>query len=252
MIATVAGGVLLFTRIASLLMLLPGVSARVVPRLARMAVALPLTLLLLPGVGQPVVPTDVSVLFGQIAGEAVLGSAMGFCVSMVFSALSTAADIISAQGGLQMAAMLDPLTMSQPGAAGVLVTWLGTGVFFGENLHLRCIEALGASMQAMPLGHAASAFAAGQILLPLGGVALYTGVQLAGPLIALIFCVNLGISILGRMAPGLQLFFAVGPTFTLAAALALLAVTLPALLGAWYGALPAGFDAVRAILRAAG
>lgn len=252
MIATVAGGVLLFTRIASLLMMLPGVSARVVPRLARMSIALPMTLLLLPAVGTPVVPSDVSVLFGQIAGEAVLGSAIGFSVSMVFSALSTAADIVSAQGGLQMAAMLDPLTLSQPGAAGVLITWLGTGVFFGQNLHLRCIEALGASIEAMPLGQAASAFTAGQVLLPLGGVALYTGIQLAGPLIALIFCVNLGLSILGRMAPGLQLFFAVGPTFTLAAAIALLAITLPALLGAWYGSLPIAFEAVRALLRSAG
>jgi len=251
-IPTVATGVLIFARLAGLLMVLPGVSSRAVPGFARLVLAMPLTLLLLPAASDRSVPAALSTLFAQIAGEALLGVAMGFCVSLVFSSLSTAADVISAQSGLQIASMLDPLTMSQPGAAGVLVTWLGTGIFFGGNLHLRCLIALGDSLHSLPPGQVVSAFGAGSVIVPLGGVVLSTGIQLAGPIIAFVFCVNLGLSLLGRMAPGVQLFFAVGPTLTVAASLVLLAVTLPALLNAWYGSLPIGFDVLASLLASAG
>ncbi len=248
MIETTTAGVLIFARLAGLLMLLPGLSSRAVPSYARLLVAVPLTLLLLPAAGPMQPPAGLASLFGQVAAEAVLGVAMGLSVSLVFGALSTAAEVISAQSGLQIASMIDPVTMTQPGAAGVLVTWLGTGVFFGANLHLRCIAALGASLQALPPGHASSAFLAGELLVPLGGVALSTGIQLAGPLTAFVFCVNLGLSLLGRMAPGLQLFFAIGPTITVAASFVLMAISLPAILDTWYDTLPRGFEVLATLL----
>lgn len=248
MIQAAAGGVLVFARLAGLLMLLPGISARVVPAYARLLLAVPLTFLLLPAAGSPPMPDGLADLFARVVAEAMLGIAMGLCVSLVYGALSTAAEVISAQSGLQIASMLDPLSMSSPGAAGVLVTWLGTGIFFGENLHLRCILALGDSLHAVPPGHAAAAFLAGDQLLPLGGVALSTGIQLAGPLTAFVFCVNLGLSVLGRMAPGLQLFFAVGPTITVVAAFALMAISLPAILQTWFNTLPAGFEVLARLL----
>jgi flagellar biosynthesis protein FliR len=79
-------------------------------------------------------------------------------------------------------------------------------------------------------------------------VALSTGIQLAGPLTAFVFCVNLGLSLLGRMAPGLQLFFAVGPTITVAASFALMAISLPAILDTWYHTLPRGFEVLATLI----
>ena len=248
MIETATAGILIFSRLAGLLMLVPGISSRAVPAYARLLVAVPLTFLLLPVVGRMPPPTELSTLFGQVASEALFGVAMGLSVSLVFGALSTAAEVLSAQSGLQIASMLDPVTMTQPGAVGVLVTWLGTGVFLGANLHLRCITALGASLQAIPPGQASSAFLAADLLVPLGGVALSTGIQLAGPLTAFVFCVNLGLSLLGRMAPGLQLFFAIGPTITVAASFALIAISLPLLLETWYDTLPRGFAVLATML----
>ncbi len=248
MIATVAAGVLLFARLTGLLLMLPGVSTRAVPGYARVLVAVPLTLLLLPAAArEPVAPT-LSVLFAQVVGEAMLGIAMGFAVTLVFGSLAMAAEVISAQSGMAIAAMLDPLTDTQPGAAGILVSWLGTAVFFGENLHLHCIEALAASLRALPLGHASGVFQAGDLLVPLAGVALTTGIQLAGPITAFVFCVNLGLSLLGRMAPGLQIFFAIGPTITVAASLALLAISLPAIMTAWYTTMPHAFEVLAQLL----
>ena len=67
------------------------------------------------------------------------------------------------------------------------------------------------------------------------------GVRLAGPLVFFAMMVNLALMVLGRMAPGLQLFFSIGTSFTVIAGIVLLGAALPAMLqveattlqGAW-------------------
>jgi flagellar biosynthetic protein FliR len=239
--------VLVFARVAGMLMTMPGFSVRAIPAMARMGLALPLTLLLLPAAEGAEIPVSLSHLFAGVASEAMFGVAMGFAISLVFGTLAAAAELISGQVGMQMAAMLDPLTLAQPGAVGGLATWLGIGVFFGSNLHLHCLTALGESFRALPPGAITHPLAFGTVLIPEAGQALAAGVTLAGPLTIFVFTVNLGLSILGRMAPNLQLFFAIGPSLTVVAGLGLLGLALPNLLSAWCALLPTGFDAMRAL-----
>lgn len=247
MIATVITAMLVFARVGGLIMALPGLSTQSVPAMARLAAALPLTLVLFPAAAAARVPDTVSTLVAAVLAEAVLGLAMGFAASLAFGALTAGADMIGAQSGLQIATLLDPLTMSNTSAVAVLATWLGTAVFFGTDLHLVCIGLLGASLREAPPGALADVTSAGALLVPLAGSALYTGVQLAGPLTIFVFLVNVGLSLLGRMAPNMHLFFAVGPTITVVAALALLAAAMPSLLGAWMAFMPEGLSVLRAL-----
>ena len=59
------------------------------------------------------------------------------------------------------------------------------------------------------------------------------GVQLAGPLILFVSMVNLGLALLGRMAPNLNLFFGIGHTLTVVAGVVLVSQTFPTLLVTW-------------------
>lgn len=240
-------GMLVFARLAGLVMTMPGFSSQVVPALARLAAAVPLTLVLYPAVEGTALPTTISALVAAVVGEALLGVAMGFAITLAFNALAIGAETIGAQSGLAIAAMFDPVTMSSPSVVGLFATWLGTGVFFGADLHLHCVAALGDSLRTAPPGAVATVLTAGSVLVPLAGTAIVTGIQLAGPLTLFVFTVNLGLSLLGRMAPNMHLFFAIGPTVTVAAGLALLAVALPVFLGTWYAFLPRGLDALRAL-----
>lgn len=251
MIGLVAGGMFVFARLAGLLMTMPVLGAAGVPPWARLAAALPLTLLLLPAGGAPVPPT-LSALLGAVVAEALLGAAMGFCTYVAFSAITIAGDLASAQAGLQMGAMLDPVTLAQPGPLGALAGWLGTGVFLGAGLHLRCIEALGASFLVVPAGGVGAVAGGGGVLAELVGATLVTAICLAGPLTLFLFAVNLALSVVNRMAPGLQLFFAIGTTLQVVAGVVVLAAALPSMLGAWLGGLPAALDAIDAIARLAG
>ncbi len=247
MITTIWGALLVFARLGGLLMTLPGFSSAVVPVLARLGAAVPLTLLLLPVSAGVVAPPTLSALAAGIGGEVLLGIAMGSVVAVMFGSLGTAADLLSTQGGMHIGTMLDPLTHAQPGAVGVLATWLGTGVFLGAGLHLECLAALADSFEVLPPGTMTHPLSAGEIFLPAAGHAIYTGVTLAGPVTIFVFLVNLGLSILGRMAPGLQLFFAVGPSFTVVASLVLFAIALPSLLSAWMNVLPEAIASILAL-----
>jgi flagellar biosynthetic protein FliR len=246
-IETVAAALLIFARLSGLLMALPALGSGFVPGIARLGAAVPLTVLLLPVAGAPPVPETLGVLLGSVASEFVLGIAMGFAVYVAFVALTGAADLLAMQGGMYLATMLDPLTMSSPGPVGVLATWLGTGVFLGLGMHLHALAALADSFQAVPPGAIVTATSSAAVLIPAAGDAISAGVTLAGPLTIFVFTVNLGLSILTRMAPNLQLFFAIGPSVTIVASLALLGVALPALLTTWARSLPVSLDAIAAL-----
>lgn len=251
MIETVAAAILVFSRVGGLLMTLPGFGMRVVPAMARLGAAVPLTLLMMPASGVVPVPETLSQLLAGVASELLLGLAMGTAVALAFGALGTAGELLATQGGMHIASMFDPLTLSQPGAIGVLATWLGTGVFLGSGLHLYCLVALADSFHALPPGAIVHPAESGLLLVPAAGAALTVGVTLAGPITIFVFTVNLGLSILGRMAPNLQLFFAVGPTLTVLAALTLFGIGLPALLSAWAYTLPDGVAAITALTQLA-
>jgi flagellar biosynthetic protein FliR len=248
-VTLVAGGMLVFCRVGGLLMTMPVLGAAGIPVHARLAVAVPLSLLLLPLAAQAPLPATLSALLGGIVTEVLLGLLMGYCMQVVYAALGVAADLASTQAGLQIAGMVDPITMAQPGVLGVLATWLGTGVFLGADMHLYCLTALGTSFRDVPPGEITNVLGGVEGLVGLSGTMLATSVQLAAPLTVFVFSVNLAMSLLGRMAPGQQFFFAVGTTFQVVAGLALLAITLPAMLRAWVDSLPGGLDAMMNAVR---
>lgn len=233
MIPTLVAGMYVFARLAGLFSTLPGLGSAGVPGVARLGFAVPLTIVLLPAYGPVDVPGTVLGLAGGVVVEALVGVATGTVVSMVFGAFSLAAEIIAGQIGLQAAAMMDPLTGAQNGALGALATWLATGLFFGSDQHLACVVALGRSFETLPSGSADHAWQMGAVVLGVATAALTTGVQLAGPVVIFVSMVNLGLALLGRMAPNLNLFFGVGHTLTLLAGTALVALALPALLLTW-------------------
>lgn len=240
MIPVLVAGMFVFSRLAGLFMTLPGLGGQGVPSIARMGFALPLTVVLLPAYGPTEVPGSVLGLLGGVAIEALVGVATGTVVSLVFGSLGMAADIIGGQMGLQAAAMLDPVSGMANGTMGSLATWLATGLFFGTDQHLRCVVALGASFDTLPAGSAHHVWRAGAVVLEVATSALVTGVQLAGPLVLFVSMVNLGLALLGRMAPSLNLFFGIGHTLTLLAGFALVGLALPALLTAWSAYVEAG------------
>ena len=245
-------GFLVFSRMAAMLMALPQTGSRGVPRIIRMGVALPLSAVLYPTVEGAAIPSRLPDMLVSGVSEVALGVSMGFVLSLMVGAVALASEIITIKIGLNMAGMLDPMTGTHGSALGALAQCLATGLFFGLDLHLGCVRALGESLHTLPPGHILHPLAAGNVIFEVASNVLILGVRLAGPLVFFAFLVNLALMVLGRMAPGLQLFFAIGPSFTIIAGILLLGAALPALLHVEAGTLAGAWAPIRAIVSGMG
>ena len=246
-LAPLLAGFLIFSRVAALLMALPATGSKAVPPMARMAAALPLAAVLYPTVVGAKLPSTIPDLLVASVAEVGVGVAVGFVVGMVSGALSLASEVIGMKIGLSLGGMLDPMSGTHGSPLGVLAQVLATGMFFGLDLHLACIKAIGESLTIAPPGMITQPLAVGGVLLSVATSVMSLGVQLAGPVIAFALLVNLALMLLGRMAPGLQLFFSISTSVTVFTGIVVLAVALPTMIAVERGALAGLWTPVHAL-----
>jgi flagellar biosynthesis protein FliR len=227
---------LVFARLGGLMLMMPGFAN--VPRLARLGVILPLTLILYP-VAEAAVQTGVigalqmtlPVMVAGMAVETGIGMSMGMVMSVVVSTMTIAGEVASVNIGLHISAMLDPLTGNRGDAISSMTSMMGIGLFLTTDTHLHCIAILGESLRTLPPGAlfegALSPGLAVSVMMQAAVMAMRVGVALAGPVIAFAFLIHLAISLLGRMAPNLNLFFSIGMSLNVVAGTVILMVAMP-------------------------
>ncbi len=220
---------LVVSRIGAVVMVMPVFNTMGVPKLHRLAVALCVSVIVTPVVPQTAVLTLSDLLMGMV-GEVLVGAVMGGTVGILFGAISMAAEFMGMQIGLRIAAVFDPLSVAQTGLIASLSRWLATLVFLGANLHLWVLDAVGDSFIAVPPGMASDPLAAGALWIPTLGHAITCGVRLAGPVMVMVFLVQSFLGVMVRLAPSMNVFFAVGLIVNVVVGLGLLHESYPTLL----------------------
>jgi len=106
---------IVFARVGSMMMLLPGVAEPGVPPRARLGLALLVSLAIAPSLSSavPAMPAEPMPLAGLIITEVLLGLAFGAVLRMLLAAISVAGQVISMQTGLAMAMAFDPTQGTQ-------------------------------------------------------------------------------------------------------------------------------------------
>ncbi|MGA0596464.1 flagellar biosynthetic protein FliR [Enterovirga sp. CN4-39] len=216
---------LTFARVGTLVMLLPGTGERLVPARLRLAFAFLLTLLLLPIVRNLFPAGDApQVVIGTMIGEVAIGLMLGLATRMVVSALQTAGNIVAQELGLSFAMTIDPTQGGgQEAAIGNFLTLLGITLVFATDLHHLAIAAIGNSYELLPPARLPEAGDAAQLAIGAVGRAFRLAVQISAPFIAFAFLFNLGLGILSRLMPQMQVFFLAMPLTILIGVLVLLA-----------------------------
>ena len=216
---------LTFARVGTLVMLMPGVGEQIVSPRIRLAFALllslvlfPLTRPLLPAGGRP--ESVVGLLFGEIA----VGLVLGLATRMVVAALQTAGMIVAQQLGLAFAMTVDPAMGGQQAAIGNLLTLLGLTLIFVADLHHLALIAIRDSYALLPPTGMPSTGDAAALAIKAVGRGFALAVQIATPFIAFGILFKLGLGVLSRLMPQLQVFFLALPGSILVGMLVLMAV----------------------------
>jgi len=169
----------------------------------------------------------VSTILG-VAGEALIGLAMGFVLQTAFSAPLVAAELIGGSMGIGFASSMDPQNGRSSPALGQFFSVMLTLLFLSVDGHLVLVEMLVKSYDVMPPG--VSWLHAEQLrdIAFFGGYTFLAGLLLALPVGFLLLCLNLVVGMMSRAAPALNLF-SVGMPASLAVGVVALAIAFPAM-----------------------
>jgi flagellar biosynthetic protein FliR len=236
--------VLVLGRVGALLSILPVFTLMGVPRWANALIAMAVSGLVTASVPPTELGSSLPAVALAMVGEIGLGLLLGLGVAATFAALALGAELGSAQMALSFATLVDPLTRSNESVLGSLASWLAGLVFLGLGLDARCLEIVARSFAVVPAGAAGIPGGGADVAVRAVGECLVLGVQLAGPVVAMVFLVHLFVAILAKLAPKMHAFFSVGTTATGAVGVGMFAVSLPWVLSAHAGAMVDAVDAV--------
>lgn len=193
-------------RVTSVMATGPFFGHATVPMRIRAAFALLTTVAMAPALPAPPGPElATAALAGAIVSEALIGATLGFALQLIFTAFAPLGEVLSVQGGLGAANILDPTSGASTMVLGVLLQSLAVVVFLAIDGHHDVLRGLAASFERMPIG--AGALSAGFFgtISSLVGVLFDVTTRLAAPVIIVMFVANVGVGILGRAIPQLNL-----------------------------------------------
>lgn len=222
-----------FMRVAALFSAAPVFSLRQFPIRVRVGLAVMVTVLIQPLIpSAPVVdtfgPESFLIAFHQIA----VGLAMGFLLQMVFQALIFGGQAIAFSMGLGFAFMMDPQNGVQVPVVAQFYLLLATLAFVIGNGHLVLLGVMADSFQVMPVGMEGIDRAGLFNIVAWASELFAAGVLVALPVIITLLLINIGMGVVGRAAPQLNIF-SVGFPVTLMVGLLLMWMTLPQVLGSF-------------------
>ncbi|MFQ5764544.1 MAG: flagellar biosynthetic protein FliR [Rhodospirillales bacterium] len=220
------GFFLIFARLGTALALMPGFSAGYVPVRMRLGIAVAMSFVLAPVLigNLPVRPPSVAGMGVLFAGEMLIGAFLGTIARILISALQTAGTVMAYVMSMANALIQDPIAEQQSSTvAGFLLT-LGIVLVFVTDLHHMMISAVVDSYSLMIPGQAPPM---GDIALVIGrhvADSFALGLQLAAPFVIVGLTYYIGLGLLGRLMPQLQVFF-FGLPFQIGVQIWVLAIT---------------------------
>ena len=234
--ALAATFMLVFARIGAMVMLLPGLGESNIPVRIKLAIALLLTLILLPlhRDAYHVNMDTLTPLLVLMIHEILIGIVLGATARVTLSALQVAGSVIAQQMGLGFVTAVDPTQGQQGVIVGNFLTMTGVMLVFATDLHYLAITALDDSYTLFAPGAVPLTGDMAAHITSIVAGAFRIGVQLSAPFLAFGLLFNLGLGILSRLMPQMQVFF-VGMPLQILSGLMLLSLVIGAMMATFLG-----------------
>ena len=204
----------------------PSLGGPSVPALVKVGLAVFLTIALWPVTALPAsAPIDRMALV--IAREVAIGFALALSGVLVLAVAEMAGSFVAFQLGFSYAVVVDPQTSARNNVLGVMYGMLAVLTFLAIDGHHAVIRALASSYDALPIGggavDASLVATVGRMLATVFSV----GVRIASPIVVGLLVAEVGLGLLARGAPMLNVM-AVGFSIRVFAGLLILFYTLDA------------------------
>jgi flagellar biosynthetic protein FliR len=197
---------LALVRASTWVSLAPPFNTKLLPSKVKIAVAFALALAAAPRIDGGAVPTDdIWAFIGAIALQVLVGGLLGFIGLILLSALQVAGGLIDTFGGFTMDSAFDPLSNAQSSVFGRFHQLMATTLLFAIDGHLVLVKGFLASFTVAPADSLAWSDLARMLTRNVGTLFL-ASIELAGPLIAVMFVVEVSLGLLSKAAPQMNVF----------------------------------------------
>lgn len=200
---------LVFVRLGTTLMILPGFGASQISPRIRLLLGLAASLLITPLLQSqiPPLPASPSALCVLIVGEALVGGFIGLSARALFAALHAAGTFMALFGSFANALTQDPVVEQQSSTVSGFFSALGLVLIFASDLHHLMLRSLVESYGVFPVGLIPPAGAMAEAFTRIVSQSFSLGLQLSVPFLIASLVYNVGLGLLGRLMPQLQVFF---------------------------------------------
>lgn len=197
-----------------------------IPRRTRLIMGIAITVAIAPSLpAMPdVQPASMAGLWIMLQ-QMLIGIGMGFAARIVFAAFDMAGEFIGLQMGLGFATFFDPLSSSQTPVIAEFYSLIALMLLLSMNGHLLYFATLAQSFSAIPVSATPLAAASWLNLAELGSKIFSAGLLLALPVVVALMITNVGLAVLTRAAPQLNIF-ALGFPLTLIGGFAAIAISM--------------------------
>ncbi|PAY04319.1 MULTISPECIES: flagellar biosynthetic protein FliR [Bradyrhizobium] len=227
--------VLVFARVGAMVMLLPGFGESNIPARVKLSIALLLTLIILPlhRNAYHVDLTSISALGVLMVHELIIGIVLGATARVTLSALNVAGSVIAQQLGLGFVTAVDPTQGQQGQIIGNFLTILGLTLLFATDSHYLVIAALSESYRIFSPGEIMPTGDVAALATNAFSAAFKIGLQLSAPFLVFGLVFNIGLGVLARLMPQMQVYF-VGVPLSIMVGFLIFAVVLAAMMNTYF------------------
>lgn len=217
---------MVFCRLGSMMMVMPGIGETFVLSRARLLLALMASLVLTPLASKvmPEVPGSPLMLTVMLAGEILIGLFIGILARIITNAMHTVGVIIAFQSGLASAMLFDPTAGTQGSLFGNLLSIATLCLFFAFDLHHVMITGVADSYSLFTPGTFPPVQDITMLVVHTVAASFAVALAFTTPHLAIGLLVNLGAGLIARVMPAMQVFFIIMP-LQISATIFLLMVT---------------------------
>lgn len=223
--ATMAQLGLLVARPGALVAAAPVFGGAFAPAPVRLGLSMVLAVLLVPAVPAGAIDTSMGMSI-VVAREVAIGGLMALALRAVLAGAEFGGHLVGSQLMLSYGSIIDPQGGVRNNVVANLYTNLALIAFLGMNGHHALLRALARSYAAIPIGFGSIDPSLGPTVIRLLAIVFELGARLAAPIVVVMLLVEVGTSIMARVAPSLNLQ-AIAPSVRMAVGLAALAAIVP-------------------------
>lgn len=203
---TLLAALLASVRAAAWLAIAPPFSSRAIPAPVKALLSVAISLPMLPHAVHAVPSLDIASILTAVVLQVAVGAALGFLCYLIFVVVQVAGDLIDVFGGFSLAFAFDPLAQTGGSVFGRLYQWTALALLMTSGGYLIVLNGFLRTYRTIGLDGGLSQGPLLSTLTTGVGQMMLSAVQIAAPLLAVLFLADVALGLLTRVAPSLNAF----------------------------------------------